>query len=208
MRFVRRVARSDFTTGRPETVPVCQMDLVVAQSRRAQIDGEKVPAADRVFSIFEPHTELIMRGRRGKPVEFGHMVLLCQSPEKIITDYDVMEEKIADCHLTETVIDRHEARFGTTPEVLAGDKGFCPDAEKYAELEERVGTLAIPKRMRDLANAVMKCWQAFRAGIEGSISGLKRALRLARCYYRGFKSFDAAVGLGVFCHNLVVLAKM
>lgn len=184
------------------------MDLVVAQSRRAQIDGEKVPAADRVFSIFEPHTELIMRGRRGKPVEFGHMVLLCQSPEKIITDYDVMEEKIADCHLTEMVIDRHEVLFGETPEVLAGDKGFCPDAEKYAELEERVGTLAIPKRMRDLANAVMKGWQAFRAGIEGSISGLKRALRLARCYYRGFKSFDAAVGLGVFCHNLIVLAKM
>jgi IS5 family transposase len=184
------------------------MALVVEQSRRAQIDGEKVPAADRVFSIFEPHTELIMRGRRGKPVEFGHMVLLCQSPEKIITDYDVMEEKIADCYLTEIVIDRHEALFGETPEVLAGDKGFCPRADKYAELEERVGTLAIPKRMRDMADAVMKGWQAFRAGIEGTISGLKRALRLARCYYRGFKSFDAAVGLGVFCHNLIVLAKM
>jgi IS5 family transposase len=184
------------------------MAMVVEQARRAQIDGEKVPAADRVFSIFEPHTELIMRGRRGKPVEFGHMVLLCQSPEKIITDYDVMEEKIADCHLTETVIDRHEVLFGETPEVLAGDKGFCPEADKYAELEERVGMLAIPKRMRDMADALMKGWQAFRAGIEGTISGLKRELRLARCYYRGFKSFDAAVGLGVFCHNLIVLAKM
>jgi IS5 family transposase len=184
------------------------MATVVEQARRAQIDGETVPAADRVFSIFEPHTELIMRGRRGKPIEFGHMVLLCQSPEKIITDYDVMEEKIADCHLTETVIDRHKELFGEAPEVLAGDKGFCPEAGKYAELEERVGTLAIPKRMRDLADTVMKGWQAFRAGIEGTISGLKRALRLARCYYRGFKSFEASVGLGVFCHNLVVMAKM
>jgi IS5 family transposase len=184
------------------------MATVVEQAKRAQIDRETVPAADRVFSIFEPHTELIMRGRRCKPVEFGHKVLLCQSEEKIITDYDVMEKMIADCHLTETVIDRHEKLFGEAPEVLAGDKGFCPKVEKYEELEERVDTLAIPKRLRDMADAVMKEWQMFRAGIEGTISGLKRAFRLVRCYYRGFKSFEAAVGLGVFTHNLIVLAKM
>jgi hypothetical protein len=135
------------------------------------------------------------------------MVLLCQSPEKVITDYDVMEHRVADCKLTETVIDRYEKLFGQAPEVLVGDKGFCPEAEKYAELEERVDTLAIPKRMRDFANAVMSHWQAFRAGIEGTISGLKRAFRLARCFYRGFKSFEAAIGLAVFSHNLVVLAQ-
>jgi IS5 family transposase len=184
------------------------MAMVVEQAKRAQIDRETVPAAERVFSIFEPHTELIKRGRRGKPIEFGHMVLLCQSEEKIITDYEVMEKKIADCHLTETVIDRHEELFGEAPEVLAGDKGFCPKADKYEELEERVGTLAIPKRLRDMADEVMKEWQMFRAGIEGTISGLKRAFRLVRCYYRGFKSFDSSVGLGVFTHNLIVLAKM
>ncbi|GAF96229.1 unnamed protein product [marine sediment metagenome] len=182
------------------------MTTVVRSARRAQIEGETVPAKERVFSIFEPHTELIMRSRREKPVEFGHMVLLCQAREKFITDYDVMEERIADCDLTESVIDRHEDLFGETPEVLAGDMGFCPTAEKYAELEEHVGTLAIPRRMRDFADAVLSCWQAFRAGIEGTISGLKRAFRLARCFYHGFKSFTAAVGLTVFCHNLIVLA--
>jgi IS5 family transposase len=183
------------------------MTTVVHNARRAQIEGETVPACERVFSIFEPHTELIKRGRRAKPVEFGHMILLCQTPEKFITDYDVMPERIADCELTEAVIDRHEELFGETPEVVAGDKGFCPAAEKYAELEERVDTLAIPRRTRDFADEVMSYWQAFRAGIEGTISGLKRAFRLARCFYRGFKSFAASVGLGVFCHNLIVLAK-
>jgi hypothetical protein len=91
--------------------------------------------------------------------------------------------------------------------VPAADKGFCPAAEKYAELQEQVGTLAIPRRMRDLADPVMRVWQAFRAGIEGTISGLKRAFRLARCFYRGFKRFAASVGMVVFCHNLVVLVK-
>lgn len=182
------------------------MRKVVAQATRRD-EGETVPAGERVFSIFEPHTELIKRGRRHKPVEFGHAVLLCQSPEKFITDYEVYEHRVADCQLTETVIDRHEALFGEPPDVLAGDKGFCPDRETYEQLEARVDTLAIPRRMRDLADALMASWQAFRAGIEGTISGLKRAFRLARCYFRSFKSFQASFGLGVFCHNLVVLSK-
>lgn len=182
------------------------MRQVVEQASRAQLDGEKVPAKERVFSIFESHTELIKRGRRHKPVEFGHAVLLCQTREKFITDYEAFEHKPADCDLTVKVIDRHEDLFGEAPDVLAGDKGFCPDADTYEELEERVGTLAIPRRMRDFADAAMTAWQAFRAGIEGTISGLKRAFRLARCYFRTFKSFQASIGLGVFCHNLIVLA--
>jgi transposase, IS5 family len=183
------------------------MKRVVEQARRAQIQGETVPASERVFSLFEPHTELLKRGRHQKPVEFGHMVLLCQTREKFITDYEAYRHRRADCQLTEEVIERHEGLFGQTPEVLAADMGFCPEAEKYEELQGRVGTLAIPRRMRDLADAVMRMWRSFRAGIEGTISGLKRAFRLARCHYRGFKRFAASLGLGVFSHNLIVLAK-
>jgi IS5 family transposase len=183
------------------------MKQVVHQARRAQLAREKVPAAERVFSIFEPHTELIKRGRREKPIEFGHVLLLCQTAEKFITDYEVFAERPADCTLTEPVIQRHEKLFGQRPEVVAADKGFCPDAALYAELEQQVGTLAIPRRMQDFADKVLRMWQAFRAGIEGTISGLKRAFRLARCFYRGFKNFQGAIGLAVFAHNLVVLAK-
>jgi len=184
------------------------MQKVVATARRAQLEGEKVPASDRVFSLFEPHTELVKRGRREKPVEFGHKVLLCQSREKFITDYEVYERQQADCELTESVIERHQKLFGVRPEVLAADKGFCPAAAKFAELAEQVGTLAIPRRMQDFADKVLRYWQAFRAGIEGTISGLKRAFRLIRCFFRGFRSFSSAVGLGVFCHNLIVLADL
>jgi len=183
------------------------MKKVVAQARRSQLEGETVPAAERVFSLFEPHTELIKRGRREKPVEFGHVFLLCQTPEKFITDYEVFAKRPADCTLTAQVIERHQKRFGQRPEVLAADKGFCPDAKEYGALEKRVGTLAIPRRMQDFADKVLAMWQAFRAGIEGTISGLKRAFRLARCFYRGFKHFEGAIGLGVLAHNLVVLAK-
>ena len=185
-----------------------RMQRVIQQARRAQLQGEQVPARERVFSIFEPHTELIKRGRRSKPVEFGHMVLLSQTAEKFISDYETFAKRRPDSELTAVVIARHEKLFGQRPEVLAADQGFCPEAALYEELAKCVGTLAIPRRMRDMADAVMRAWQAFRAGIEGTISGLKRAFRLARCYYRGLKRFASAVGLGVFSHNLVVLAKL
>jgi hypothetical protein len=126
---------------------------------------------------------------------------------KVKAAFRTLEKQLADCDLTESVIQRHEKLFGTRPEVLAADKGFCPAEAKFQELAEQVDTLAIPRWMRDFVDKVLAHWQAFRAGIEGTISGLKRAFRLIRCFFRGFRSFSAAVGLGVFCHNLIVLAE-
>ena len=183
------------------------MQQVVAVARRVQVAGETVPASEKVFSLFEPHTELIQRGRREKPVEFGHKVLLCETAEKFITDYKVYEQQEADNQLTEAVIRRHEKLFGQRPVVLAADKGFCPEQSKFEELAKLVQNLAIPRRMQDFMDKLLVSCQAFRAGIEGTISGLKRAFRWSRCFFRGFKGFARNVGLGVFCHNLMVLAE-
>jgi IS5 family transposase len=182
------------------------MRMVAAIARRANVDGETVPASERVFSLFEPHTELIKRGRRQKPVEFGHKVLLCETAEKFITDYEAYEKQQPDPDLTQPVIERHEKLFGERPKVLAADKGFCPEKSKYEELAKLVVNLAIPRRMQDLMDKLLASCQAFRAGIEGTISGLKRAFRWVRCFFKGFKGFARTVGLGVFCHNLIVLA--
>jgi len=183
------------------------MRQVANVARRRAFDGEKVPNSDKVFSIFETHTELIMRGRRGRPVEFGHKVLLTQSKEKFITDYVVLEESRGDEELLPLVLDRHEEKYGRRPESVAADKGFCPDADTHEELEERVDYLGMPRRTRDFGDAMMAVWQQWRAVIEGTISCLKRAFRLARCCFRGFNNFASAVGSAVFCHNLRILAK-
>jgi IS5 family transposase len=174
-------------------------------AQRVWLNGETVPASERIFSIFEDHVELIKRGRRHKPVEFGHMVLLGQTPEKFITQYDVMEKRIPDCHLGERIVADHEAAFGSPPEELAADKGFRGKPEVMERLRSKVKVVAIPERLKDWGDRTMVALQHFRAGIEGSISVLKRAFGLLRCQYRGFKSFQCLVGLGVFCHNLVTL---
>jgi IS5 family transposase len=183
------------------------MRQVAAVARRRAFNGEKVPNSEKVFSIFEPHAELIMRGRRGRPVEFGHKVLLTQSKEKFITDYVVLEKNRGDDELLPVVLERHEEKYGRRPETIAADKGFCPDADTYEDLEEQFDFLGVPRRTRDLGGVMMGIWQQWRAGIEGTISCLKRAFRLARCCFRGFKNFASAVGSAVFCHNLRILAK-
>lgn len=105
------------------------------------------------------------------------------------------------------VLDRHEEKYGQRPKSIAADKGFCPDAEKYEEWEERVDYLGVPRRTSDLGDESMRVWQHWRAGIEGSISCLERVFRLARCCFRGFKTFASVVGSAVFCHNLTILAR-
>ncbi len=177
---------------------------VCQTAERAGLKGETVPAADRVFSIFEDHVELIKRGKSRKPVEFGHAVWLAQSQSKFITDYDVMEEKIPDTELLPEIVTRHKAAYRVYPDVVAADTGFRAEADGMAALEKIVANVAVPGR--GLSRTKIETWlHHFRAGIEGSISVLKRAFRLMICMYRGFKSFAAAVGMAVFCHNLVNL---
>jgi IS5 family transposase len=167
-----------------------------------------VPAKERILSLFEEHTELIKRGRRSKPVEFGHKILLGQTKEKFITQYGVMRKKQEDSELPEQIIETHLTTFGKEPEELAADKGFCGDKEAMATLRKKVKVVAIPQRLKDFTDDFFVLLQHFRAGIEGSISALKRVFGLFRCPYRGFKSFASHVGLGIFSYNLVVLAKL
>ena len=175
-------------------------------AERVQFKGQSVPASERIFSIFEEHTELIKRGKARKPVEFGHAVWIAQTREKLISDYEVMERKQPDSELLEEITARHKQLFKEYPEGLAADKGFRGRPEQMAEIRQRVSTVAIPSRGRSLEPKIDVQWHHFRAGIEGSISVLKRAFRLSVCVYRGFKSFAAAVGMAVFCHNLLSLA--
>jgi hypothetical protein len=94
--------------------------------------------------------------------------------------------------------------------IVAITADFCEtfrSSSKFAELAKRVPNLAIPRRIQDFMDKLLASCQAFRAGIEGTISGLKRAFHWFRCFFRGFKGFARNVGLGVFCHNLIVLAE-
>lgn len=189
-------------------LPTMRKIVSVARRRR---DGEKVPNEEKVFSLFEPHTELIMKGKKDKPIELGHLVFFSQTREKFITDCIVMERSPSETTMLPLVVERHEELFGRKPSGMAMDKGCHPGKEEMEylldEYEGEVEFIGIPSRSNDFGDEEMSRYQRFRAGIEGSISFLKRCFGLVRIRFKGFKGFCRGVGLSVFCHNLLVMAR-
>jgi len=188
---------------------------VVSQAYRSQVRGEKVLAAERIFSIFEEHTELFKRGKAGSPVEFGHLVTLGQTKEKFISFYNVQEESPHDTEMKDIALQAHKKQFGSYPKNFTADKNYWVGKDDIEKWEEEMELCAIAKKGRrnqaeyDREHSDdFRFMQRFRAGIEGSISVLKRAFGLDICQNRGFKSFASAVGCLVFCHNLVLLSGL
>ena len=188
-------------------------EIVLHQARTRVLEGKQVAAEDKIYSIFEPHTELIKRGKAGKSVEFGHMINLAQSG-KFISDYSAFEKKPVEHELVEPVLKRHKELFGSDPEMLAADKAFYESREKIEELSQRIETVGIAKKGSRTdeedereSSFLFKLAQRFRAGVEGSISFVKHALRLLRCFNKGWEHFEATVGMTVFAHNLLILAR-
>ena len=186
---------------------------VALQSRRAWINGETVPAAERIFSIFEEHTELLMRGKTRKPIEFGHLVTLGQTQEKFISFYSVEERSRHDSVYKDEVLADHRKQFESYPNRFTADKNYHVSMEDTREWEKEIEIYAVGKKGRRNIDEEhrehteeFRLAQQVRAGCEGSISVLKRAFGLKRVLNRGFKSFAAAIGCLVFCHNLVLLA--
>ncbi len=180
---------------------------VIDTAERANIKGEKVTAKERIFSIFEPHVELICKGDDYKDIKFGHVLWFSQCKGKLITDYEIMEEQIADNHLTPEAVERHENLFGDKPNTVATDTGFNPEASKRAVLEEVIENFAVPRKPTDWGSEELAPYQGFRAGIEATVSFLKRCFELRRCTWQGFRGYERGVGLAVFCHNLLLLAR-
>jgi len=188
---------------------------VVEQTESRVLRGITVPADQKVYSIFEPHTELIKRGKAGKPVEFGHKILLAQTGEKFISLYEVFEKRPEDNTLVPLILGRHHALFEEGPETLSLDQGFYESMQALNQLRDEIPNVAIRKKGKAnqkekeiQSTEEFKDGQRFRAGIEGTISVLKRGFKLDRCLFKGFKNYAVSVGFAVLCHNLVLLTKL
>lgn len=188
---------------------------IVTQADQRVLQGRKLAADEKLYSLFEAHTELIKRGKAGKAVEFGHKVLLAQTGEKFIHHYQVLPERQEDKDLLAPALEAHQALFGGYPALVAADKGFYENRDQLRALEGKIRTVSIAKKgrrtpkeqERERSQAFVE-GQRFRAGVEGSISVLKRAFHLGRCLFKGFKNYAASVGLAVLCHNLVLLTRL
>ena len=191
-------------------------DRVVDQARRRVLNGEQVPASEKLYSIFEPHTDLIKRGKINKPIEFGHKVFLAESARGLITQYRVLDGNPCDEDRVESSLKAHRETFGSFPKVFATDRGFDNAGNQKTCRQARIPCASIPQRGGKKTaqrqafekSPDFKKAQRFRAGIEGRISVLFRGRGMKRCLAQGKERFRVFVGVAVLANNLMKLAEL
>jgi len=158
------------------------------------------------------HT-IICRGKVHKPTEYGRKLFLAQGASGLITDFSVLEGNTADVTLVAPALEHHQRLFKRAPNEFAGDRGFF-SAENVTRAEAAgVGVVSVPKPGYKSAKQAelertreFRRGQRWRAGIEGTISALKRGRGLARCSWRGDRGLRVLVGLAIVTHNLTILS--
>lgn len=191
-------------------------DRVIDQARRRVINNEQVRNEEKIFSIFETHTDLIKRGKILKPVEFGHKVYIAESAHGLITQYQVLDGNPTDDAHVESSLKRHQETFGEVPKVYSGDRGFFSQDNVEHCMDAGVELVCIPQRggKKTAAqasyekSAAFKEGQRFRAGIEGRISVLFRGRGMKRCLAEGRERFELLVGAAVLANNLMIIARL
>src|SRR5438094_1385474 len=189
---------------------------VIDQARRRVLDGEQVPNGEKIYSIFEPHTDLIKRGKVRTPVEFGHKVFLAESAQGLITQYEVLKGNPVDEVHVAPSLDRHIETFGRVPELYGSDRGFFSENNVASCAQEGVKVVCIPQRGGKKTaereayekSADFKQGQRFRAGIEGRISVLFRGRGMKRCLAEGHERFELWVAAAVLANNLMNVAAL
>ena len=202
---------------RKEIGHYCELgDRVIDQARRRVLEGEQVPNAEKIYSIFEPHTDLIKRGKVQTPLEFGHKVFLAESAQGLITQYVVLEGNPGDDQQVEPSLERHKETFGHAPELYGSDRGFFSEKNVKSCKQKGVKVVCIPQRggqktptrAKYEKSPDFKKGQRFRAGIEGRISVLFRGRGMKRCLAEGRKRFELWVGAAVIANNLMRIAAL
>lgn len=184
---------------------------VIDQTRRRVFNEESVPAKEKVVSIFEEHTDIIVKDQR--ETLYGHKICLTSGRSSLITDCTILEGNPADSTLAEQMIDRHIEILGKAPKQAAFDGGFTSKANLVAIKAKGVIDVAFSKaRTLKITDMVRSSWvykklRNFRAGIEGTISLLKRGFGLDRCTWRSFRSFRSYVWSSILTFNLLVIAR-
>ncbi|MBM3136219.1 MAG: ISNCY family transposase [Chloroflexi bacterium] len=191
------------------------VERVIDQAYRRVVLGKKVPASEKLVSLFEPHTAII---RRGKPAprdtEFGRKVWLDEVDGGIITDYRVLVGNPPDDEQFEDSLRNHVQLFSHPPDMASTDRGvYSPDNEKAAR-EAGVKRTCMPQpgqrtpeRIAHEQQEWFRLGRRFQAGVEGRISVIKRARRLDRCLDKGEASFEKWVGWGCIVNNLTAIAR-
>lgn len=189
-------------------------EKVLDQTKRRVFDGEPVPAAEKLVSIFEPHTDIIRRGKPNKDTEFGHKVWLGEVEGGFISQYRVLDGNPADEAQWQPVLQNHVQQFGHPPWQASADRGVYSAANETFATKLGVKRVILPKpghksdaRRKHERQRWFWRGRRFHAGVEGRISVIKRKYGLGCCRNRGQVGFECWIGWGVIANNLTMMGR-
>ncbi len=193
---------------------VPRVQQVLRQARARILRGD-THAEGKLLSLFEPSTEVIRKGKAGKPNEFGKLVKIQEAEQQIITHYEVYDQRPSDSDLLLPAIDVQTQVLGRAPRLVTADAGFYSAANEDAAHAKGVTRVCIPNRStkssarkREQKKRWFKHGQRWRTGCEGRISVVKRRHGLNRCRYKGADGMKRWVGLGVVADNLINIGRV
>ena len=184
---------------------------VIDQARRRVLLGEKVPSSQKVVSMFEPHSDIIVKDRR--ETFYGHKICLTGGASNLILDCCILQGNPADSTLAISMLDRQKEIYGKYPLKISYDGGFASKDNLKEAKSRKVKDVCFAKKRglkeTDMCRSeyVYHRLRRFRAGIESGISWLKRCMGLARCTWKGWQAFKSYVWSSIVAANLLTLAR-
>lgn len=184
------------------------MQQVFSMTQRKEIENEKVPNEQKLFSIYEQHTDIIVKGAR--EVQFGHKINLSTGKSNLILSCDVLRGNVADSTLYQPTIDNVINTYDIIPRDSVTDGCYASlNNVEYAK-KKGITNIVFNKVVGSLQNIVsssnietrLKKW---RSGIEANISNFKRGFNIARCNWKGFEHFCAKVMWSAIAYNIRVM---
>jgi len=187
------------------------MNLVYDMVYLKEIKGEKVPNESKIYSIYEQHTDIIVKG--GREVKFGHKVDLCSGKSNLVLHCQVLRGNPSDKELFEPAVDAIIDNYGKVPRDCATDGGYASLANQNHAKEKGISNIVFNKVVGSLQNITssknietrLKKW---RSGIEAVISNIKRGYNLARCTWKGWEHFVAKVLWSIIAYNIRVMTSL
>jgi transposase, IS5 family len=187
------------------------IEQIIAQTERRVLAGEPVPASEKLVSLFEPHADIL---RKGREVAYGHKLNLTTGRSGLILDVVIEAGNPADSERLLPMLERHIAFYGRAPRQAAADGSFASRENLRQAKAQGVRDMAFHKRgglrIEDMVRSrwIYRKLRNFRAGIEAGISCLKRAYGLARCTWRGLERFKTYVWSSVVAYNLALFTRL
>ena len=193
-------------TALEELLPV--MEKVYRMTERKEIFQEQVPVEEKIFSIYEQHTDIIVKGKR--EAEFGHKINLGTGTSNLILTCEILEGNPKDSEIYQGTLETVQKLYGITPESVVTDGGYANKANLEYSKEIGIINIVFNKIRGSIQNVVNNKWvearlKRWRSGIEAIISNLKRGFQISRCNWKGFAHYGQKVFWSVLGYNIRVM---